>query len=43
MRGRLRARSVDWWPWSPEALDESRRPEAPVLLSIGHSSCHRCR
>ncbi|MBT2386496.1 thioredoxin domain-containing protein [Streptomyces sp. ISL-11] len=33
---------VDWWPWSPEAFDEARRRDVPVLLSVGYSSCHWC-
>ncbi|GAB2724140.1 thioredoxin domain-containing protein [Streptomyces bullii] len=33
---------VDWWPWSPEAFEEARRRNAPVLLSVGYSSCHWC-
>ncbi|MDL2344091.1 thioredoxin domain-containing protein [Deinococcus sp. MIMF12] len=33
---------VDWWPWSPEAFEEARRRDVPVLLSIGYSTCHWC-
>ncbi|NYI06055.1 uncharacterized protein YyaL (SSP411 family) [Allostreptomyces psammosilenae] len=33
---------VDWWPWSPEAFEEARRRDLPVLLSVGYSSCHWC-
>ncbi|EST23755.1 hypothetical protein N566_25340, partial [Streptomycetaceae bacterium MP113-05] len=33
---------VDWWPWSPEAFEEARRRNVPVLLSVGYSSCHWC-
>ncbi|MET9469740.1 thioredoxin domain-containing protein [Streptomyces sp. NPDC006544] len=33
---------VDWWPWSPEAFDEARRRNVPVLLSVGYSACHWC-
>ncbi|MFH8338688.1 thioredoxin domain-containing protein [Streptomyces sp. AM6-12] len=33
---------VDWWPWCPEAFEEARRRGAPVLLSVGYSSCHWC-
>lgn len=32
---------VDWWPWCPEAFDEARRLDRPVLLSIGYSACTR--
>ncbi|MFJ3900737.1 thioredoxin domain-containing protein [Streptomyces sp. NPDC090025] len=33
---------VDWWPWGPEAFEEARRRDVPVLLSVGYSSCHWC-
>ncbi|WP_405631396.1 thioredoxin domain-containing protein [Streptomyces sp. NBC_01174] len=33
---------VDWWPWSPEAFEEARRQDVPVLLSVGYASCHWC-
>lgn len=33
---------IDWWPWGPEALDEARTRQRPVLVSIGYSSCHWC-
>ncbi|OKJ02096.1 hypothetical protein AMK18_11825 [Streptomyces sp. CB01249] len=33
---------VHWWPWSPEAFEEARRRNVPVLLSVGYSSCHWC-
>ncbi|MGI8612329.1 MAG: DUF255 domain-containing protein, partial [Nocardioidaceae bacterium] len=33
---------VDWWPWGPEAFDEARRRDVPVLLSIGYAACHWC-
>ncbi|MEU3186907.1 thioredoxin domain-containing protein [Streptomyces sp. NPDC006923] len=33
---------VDWWPWSPEAFEEARERDVPVLLSVGYSSCHWC-
>ncbi|MGY3680144.1 hypothetical protein ACVWXU_003767 [Streptomyces sp. TE33382] len=34
---------VDWWPWSPEAFEEARRRNLPVLLSVGYASCHWCQ
>jgi len=34
---------VDWWPWGPEAFDEARRRDAPVLLSVGYAACHWCQ
>ncbi|MDT9680876.1 thioredoxin domain-containing protein [Streptomyces sp. TRM76323] len=33
---------VDWWPWEPEAFEEARRRDVPVLLSVGYSACHWC-
>ncbi|HED51990.1 MAG TPA: thioredoxin domain-containing protein, partial [Gammaproteobacteria bacterium] len=33
---------VDWHPWGPEALDQARRENKPILLSIGYSACHWC-
>ncbi|MBM4193200.1 MAG: thioredoxin domain-containing protein [Gemmatimonadetes bacterium] len=33
---------VDWWPWGPEALEEARRLDRPILLSIGYAACHWC-
>src|SRR5262245_46024265 len=33
---------VDWWPWTPEAFEEARRRDRPVLLSVGYSACHWC-
>jgi uncharacterized protein YyaL (SSP411 family) len=33
---------VDWWPWGGEALDEAKRSNKPILLSIGYAACHWC-
>ncbi len=33
---------VEWYPWSPEALDHARKEERPILLSVGYSACHWC-
>ena len=33
---------VDWWPWCPEAFEEAKSRDVPVLVSIGYSSCHWC-
>ncbi|EHR52631.1 thioredoxin domain containing protein [Saccharomonospora marina XMU15] len=33
---------VDWWPWSAQALDEAKRRDVPILLSIGYAACHWC-
>jgi uncharacterized protein YyaL (SSP411 family) len=36
------ANPVDWRPWGPEALDEAKRADKPILLSIGYAACHWC-
>lgn len=33
---------VDWWPWTPEALETARALDKPILLSVGYSACHWC-
>ena len=33
---------VDWWPWSPEAIEAARRRDVPIFLSIGYSTCYWC-
>ncbi len=33
---------VDWYPWGEEALEQARREDKPILLSIGYASCHWC-
>jgi uncharacterized protein YyaL (SSP411 family) len=33
---------VDWQPWDDQAIDEARRLDKPILLSIGYSACHWC-
>lgn len=33
---------VDWYEWSEEALDEAKKRDIPILLSIGYSACHWC-
>ena len=33
---------VDWWEWSPQAFEEARRRDVPVLLSVGYAACHWC-
>jgi uncharacterized protein YyaL (SSP411 family) len=33
---------VDWYPWSPEALERARQLDRPIFLSIGYSACHWC-
>lgn len=33
---------VDWWEWGPDAFEEARRRNVPVLLSVGYAACHWC-
>jgi uncharacterized protein YyaL (SSP411 family) len=33
---------VDWWPWCPQALQQAKAENKPILLSIGYSACHWC-
>ena len=33
---------VEWYPWSPEALELARSQDKPILLSVGYSACHWC-
>ena len=33
---------VDWHPWGPEALEQARKLDRPIFLSIGYSACHWC-
>src|SRR5699024_9491373 len=33
---------VDWWEWGPPALDQARRTNQPIFLSVGYAACHWC-
>jgi uncharacterized protein YyaL (SSP411 family) len=33
---------VHWRPWGSAALEEARRRDCPILLSIGYAACHWC-
>jgi uncharacterized protein YyaL (SSP411 family) len=33
---------VAWQPWDAQALDQARREDKPILVSIGYSACHWC-
>jgi uncharacterized protein len=33
---------VDWWEWGPDAFNEAKRRDVPVLLSVGYAACHWC-
>ena len=37
-----RENPVHWWPWGVEALDEAKRTNKPILLSVGYAACHWC-
>ncbi|MBI1190399.1 MAG: DUF255 domain-containing protein [Tepidisphaera sp.] len=33
---------VDWWPWGEGAIEEARRRDVPLFVSIGYSTCYWC-
>ena len=33
---------VHWRPWGPEALEDARTYNKPILLSVGYAACHWC-
>jgi len=33
---------VDWQAWGPEAFEEARARDVPILLSVGYAACHWC-
>ncbi|WP_246995153.1 thioredoxin domain-containing protein [Arenibacter sp. F26102] len=33
---------VNWRPWSPKALEDAKKEDKLVLVSVGYSSCHWC-
>lgn len=33
---------VAWQPWDAQALEQARRENKPIFLSIGYSTCHWC-
>ena len=33
---------VNWFAWGDEALEQARREDKPIMLSIGYSACHWC-
>jgi uncharacterized protein YyaL (SSP411 family) len=33
---------VHWREWEPEAFEEARERDVPVLLSVGYAACHWC-
>ncbi len=40
---RLHSNNPIWWQeWDQEVLDEARRKDKPIFVSVGYSSCHWC-
>ncbi|MFI5389971.1 MAG: thioredoxin domain-containing protein [Bacteriovoracales bacterium] len=33
---------VHWLPFGPEAIDQAKKENKPIFLSIGYSACHWC-
>ena len=33
---------VNWFPWGNEALNQAKKENKPILVSIGYSACHWC-
>jgi uncharacterized protein YyaL (SSP411 family) len=33
---------VDWFEWSPEALQKAKKENKPLIISIGYAACHWC-
>lgn len=33
---------VEWWPWGEQAVEEARRLDRPLFVSIGYATCHWC-
>lgn len=33
---------VHWQPWDAQSLQQAKREDKPILLSIGYSACHWC-
>ena len=33
---------MHWQQWGSQALDEARRRDVPILLSVGYAACHWC-
>ncbi|BFZ61055.1 hypothetical protein YB2330_002113 [Saitoella coloradoensis] len=33
---------VDWFEWSPDALQLAKEQNKPIFLSVGYSACHWC-
>src|ERR1700754_3657195 len=33
---------VHWRPWGPDALQDAKRLNKPILVSVGYAACHWC-
>ncbi|MDT0650349.1 thioredoxin domain-containing protein [Autumnicola edwardsiae] len=33
---------VDWYEWSPEAIEKAKEEDKPIIISAGYASCHWC-
>jgi uncharacterized protein YyaL (SSP411 family) len=33
---------INWYPWGEEALQEAKKQNKPIWISIGYSTCHWC-
>jgi uncharacterized protein YyaL (SSP411 family) len=33
---------INWYPWGAEALNEAKKQNKPIFISIGYSTCHWC-
>ncbi len=33
---------VNWYPYGNEAIEEAKRRNCPIIISIGYSACHWC-
>ena len=33
---------IEWWAWGDDAIEQARREDKIIFLSVGYSSCHWC-
>ncbi|MGG6265867.1 thioredoxin domain-containing protein [Leptolyngbya sp. AN03gr2] len=33
---------IEWWAWGEDAIEQARRDNKIIFLSVGYSSCHWC-
>ena len=34
------AAQVNWLPWGEEAIQQAKREDKPIFLSVGYATCH---